>query len=77
MIGEQQDWSASLCGGRHSCLSRPLPEDSRFSLGNFPGSVIAVTYNLLLQWQLCQAPGDMGSAWGLVGPVSVYCDWVR
>ena len=25
----------------------------------------------------CQAPGDMGSALGLVGPVSVYCDWVR
>ena len=24
-----------------------------------------------------QAPGDIGSALGLVGPVSVYCDWVR
>ena len=22
-------------------------------------------------------PGDIGSALGLVGPVSVYCDWVR
>ena len=25
----------------------------------------------------CQAPGIIGSALGLVGPVSVYCDWVR
>ena len=24
-----------------------------------------------------QAPGVIGSALGLVGPVSVYCDWVR
>ena len=26
---------------------------------------------------LCQAPGSIGSVLGLVGPVSVYCDWVR
>ena len=25
----------------------------------------------------CHAPGVIGSALGLVGPVSVYCDWVR
>ena len=25
----------------------------------------------------CQAPGVIGSALGLVGPLSVYCDWVR
>ena len=25
----------------------------------------------------CQASGIIGSALGLVGPVSVYCDWVR
>ena len=30
-----------------------------------------------LQWLLCQAPGVIGSVLGLVGPVSVYCDWVR
>ena len=24
-----------------------------------------------------QAPGVVGSVLGLVGPVSVYCDWVR
>ena len=30
-----------------------------------------------LQWLPCQAPGVIGSVLGLVGPVSVYCDWVR
>ena len=25
----------------------------------------------------CQAPGVIGSVLGLVGPVSVHCDWVR
>ena len=25
----------------------------------------------------CQVPGILGSAMGLIGPVSVYCDWVR
>ena len=29
------------------------------------------------QWLPCQAPGVIGSVLGLVGPVSVYCDWVR
>ena len=29
------------------------------------------------QWLSCHAPGITGSALGLVGPVSVYCDWVR
>ena len=39
--------------------------------------VIPVTKKLALQWLPCQAPGVIGSALGLVGPVSVYCDWVR
>ena len=30
-----------------------------------------------LQWLPCQAPGVIGSVLGLVGTVSVYCDWVR
>ena len=30
-----------------------------------------------LQWLPCQAPGVIGSVLGLVGLVSVYCDWVR
>ena len=41
------------------------------------GRVIPVTQKLALQWLPCQAPGVIGSALGLVGPLSVYCDWVR
>ena len=36
-----------------------------------------MTSKLALQWLPCQAPGVIGSALGLVRPVSVYCDWVR
>ena len=32
---------------------------------------------LVRRWLPCQAPGVTGSALGLVGQVSVYCDWVR
>ena len=32
-----------------------------------------MTSKLALQWLPCQAPGVIGSALGLVGPVSVYC----
>ena len=45
--------------------------------GIFPGRVIPVTQKLALQWLPCQTPGIIGSALGLVDPVSVYCDWVR
>ena len=38
-----------------------------------PDLVIPVT----LQWLPCQAPGVAVSVLGPVGPVSVYCDWVR
>ena len=40
-------------------------------------ALFVVTEKLALQWLPCQAPGVIGSALGLVGPVSVYCDWVR
>ena len=36
-----------------------------------------VTWKLALQWLPCQARSIIGSALGPVGPVSVYCDWVR
>ena len=29
------------------------------------------------QWLHCQAPGTLGPALGMVGPVSVYCDLMR
>ena len=46
-----------------------------FPPGLFPGPVIPVTSHLVLQWLHYQAPGDIGSALGLTGPVSIYCDW--
>ena len=55
-------------------------EDSEFESRlrrDFFGVVIPVTSKLALQWLPRQAPGVIGSALGLVGPVSVYCDWVR
>ena len=50
---------------------------SRLRRDFFRGRVIPVTQKLALQWLPCQVPGVIGSALGLVGPVSVYCDWVR
>ena len=44
--------------------------DCRFGFGSF--SRLQATSKLVLQ-----APGVIGSALCLVGPVSVYCDWVR
>ena len=40
-------------------------------------SLHMVILKLVLQWLPCQAPGVIGSALGLVGPVSVHCGWVR
>ena len=51
--------------------------ESRLLRDFFRGRVIPVTQKLALQWLPCLAPGVIGSALGLVGPVSVYCDWVR
>ena len=51
--------------------------DSRLRRDFFRGRVIPVTSKLALQWLPCQANGVLGSVLGLVGLVSVYCDWVR
>ena len=51
--------------------------ESRSRRDFFGGRVMPVTRKLAIQWLPCQAPGVTGSALGLVGPVSVYCDWVR
>ena len=45
--------------------------ESRFSESSHTSDL-----KLALQLLPCQAPGDIGSALGLVGPVSVYCDLV-
>ena len=42
---------------------------------DFSGS--SQTSDLALQWLPCQEPGIIRSALGVVGPVSVYCDWVK
>ena len=64
---------------RHLFFSRAEDPgfDSRLTRGIFLGRVIPVASKLALQWLPCQAHGYIGSALGLVGPVSVYCDWVR
>ena len=36
-----------------------------------------MTSKLTLRWLPCQVPGVLGSTLGLVGPVSVNCDWAR
>ena len=51
--------------------------ESRLRRNFFRGRVIPVTSKLALQWLPCQTPGVIRSALGLVGPASVYCDWVR
>ena len=51
--------SASRAAGRGSIL-----------LDLSPGRVIPVTYELVLQWPHCQAPGVIGSALGLVNLMS-------
>ena len=57
-------------------------EDPRFDsrlLGCFflSGSSHTSDLKMIIQWLPCQAPGIKWSERGLVGPVSVYCDWVR
>ena len=51
-------------------------EEEDFPHGALPGGVPS-TSNLVLKWLLCQAPGVTESELRLVGPVSVYCGWVR
>ena len=61
-----------------SALGAEDPEfDSCLRSGDFSGSSHISDLKLALQWLLCQAPGVLGSALGLVGSVSVCCDWVR
>ena len=44
---------------------------------DFSGSSHISDLKVALQLLPCQAPGFTGSVLGLVGPVSLYCDWVR
>ena len=42
-----------------------------------PDRVIQVAFKSAHLWLPCQAPGVIGSVLGVVGLVSVYCDWAR
>ena len=44
---------------------------------DFSGSSHTSDLKTDIQWLPWQAPGVTGSALGLVGRTSVYCDWVR
>ena len=59
------------------CPPQEIPGSNLLVPGIFQGQVIPVTQKWALQWLPCQAPGVIGSVLGLVGLVSVYCDWVR
>ena len=53
-------------------------EDLGFESGlrqDFSG--LSDTSDLKIGTPVATLPGTIGSALGLVGPVSVYCDWVR
>ena len=51
--------------------------DSCLRCGNFSGSSHTSDFKIGTPVATCQAPSAIGPALGLVGPVSVYCDWVR
>ena len=48
-----------------------------FNVGFILARVIPVTSKLVMQWLSCQMPGVIRSTLGLVGLVSLYCDWMR
>ena len=57
---------------------RKIPGSNPACSGIFWGSShTSDLKKMALQWLPCQEPCVIGSALRLVGPVSVYCDWVR
>ena len=64
-------------GKASACREADLGSIPSFAVDPFPGGAIPVTPALVLWWLPCQVPGLIESALELVGPVSVYCDWVR
>ena len=62
---------------RASASGAEDPEfNSRLCHGDFSGSS-HTSDRLALQWLPYQVPSIIGSVLGLVGTVSVFCDWVR
>ena len=60
-----------------SLITLPKARSRHRSFPTSKGGTSVALFLLALQWLSCQAPGVTGLALGLVGPVSVYCDWVR
>ena len=56
---------------------RKIPGSNPACAGIFSGSSHTSDLKIGIPVATCKAPGVIGSALGLVGPVSVYCDWVR
>ena len=76
------DYAEDSLGGLVVKASASRVEDPGFESRlrrDFSGSSHTSDFKkkLALQWLSCQAPGIIGLALGLVGPVSVYCDWER
>ena len=56
---------------------RKIPGSNPACAGIFSGSSHTSDLKIGTPVATCQAPDAVGSELGLVGPVSVYCDWVR
>ena len=64
--------------GQGVCLESGSPGfDSRFQYGSFLGQVLSDDLKIDTPVATLPAPGITGSALGLVGQVSVYCEWLR
>ena len=86
-------WGFSDCSPKHvnvsSCLQPPRWPSGKASTSRVEGPgfesrlrqdffvVESYTSDLNIGTPVATLPGVIGSALGLVGPVSVYCDWVR
>ena len=60
---------------RRPPLERKIPGSNPACAGIFSGS--SHTSDIKIGTPVATLPGVIGSVLGLVGPVSVYCDWVR
>ena len=73
--------ATSLTLLRHSLaftsIRRAGQHTSAVAMGLCAGGVLPVDFQWVLQWLPCQVRGVRGSVLGPLGPVSVYCDWVR
>ena len=83
---QRSSWGTQKKNGRAASLAswsrrppreRKIPGSNPVCDGIFPGWSHTSDLKIGTPVLLCQDPGVTGSVLGLVGPVSVYCDWVR